>query len=294
MDNMTAKVSCFARAYHHKNNEVHIFDDYIAEMILGKDYGMISENMTNGLKFFFPDFEGTKEEGLRLIVDKQLAPSVLGRSAYCESKLAKEQEHGCRQYVIFASGYDTFSLRNTAESLKIFELDFPEILEDKLKRIEKANLNSTAVYVPCNLANVSWKEKLLKAGYNKQCKTFGSLLGISYYLNKEDFKSLLKNISEVMSEGATICFDYPSINESRETKTNQMLASSAGENMKALYTQKEIEQLLKQSGFELIEHLDSKEMTKRYCEEYNNANNEHQIQAPAGVEYVYAKKINIT
>ena len=62
-----------------------------------------------------------------------------------------------------------------------------------------------------------------------------------------------------------------------------MLASGAGENMKALYTPKKIEQLLKQSGFELIEHLDSKEMTKRHCEEYNNANNEHQIQAPAGV-----------
>ncbi len=27
MDNMTAKVSCFARAYHHKNNNIHIFDD---------------------------------------------------------------------------------------------------------------------------------------------------------------------------------------------------------------------------------------------------------------------------
>lgn len=27
MDNMTAKVSCFARAYHHKNNSVHIFDE---------------------------------------------------------------------------------------------------------------------------------------------------------------------------------------------------------------------------------------------------------------------------
>ena len=37
MDNMTAKVSCFARAYHHKNNSVHIFDDGVAEAILEKD-----------------------------------------------------------------------------------------------------------------------------------------------------------------------------------------------------------------------------------------------------------------
>lgn len=30
MDNMTAKVSCFARAYHYKNNSIHIFTDDIA------------------------------------------------------------------------------------------------------------------------------------------------------------------------------------------------------------------------------------------------------------------------
>ena len=35
MDNMTAKVSCFARAYHYNNNQVHIFKDSFAELLLG-------------------------------------------------------------------------------------------------------------------------------------------------------------------------------------------------------------------------------------------------------------------
>ena len=35
MDNMTAKVSCFARAYHYKNNSIHIFSDNIAEALYG-------------------------------------------------------------------------------------------------------------------------------------------------------------------------------------------------------------------------------------------------------------------
>lgn len=34
MDNMTAKVSCFARAYHYNNNQVHIFKDSFAELLL--------------------------------------------------------------------------------------------------------------------------------------------------------------------------------------------------------------------------------------------------------------------
>ena len=33
MDNMTAKVSCFARAYHFKNNEEWIFRDDKAEAL---------------------------------------------------------------------------------------------------------------------------------------------------------------------------------------------------------------------------------------------------------------------
>ena len=45
MDNMTAKVSCFARAYHYKNNDIHIFVDDMAAALLGDDYEKISESM---------------------------------------------------------------------------------------------------------------------------------------------------------------------------------------------------------------------------------------------------------
>ena len=89
------------------------------------------------------------------------------------------------------------------------------------------------MYVPCNLAEISWKNKLIKAGYDKGEKTFGSLLGISYYLQKEDFEKLLMNLSEIMTVDSAVCFDYPSIEESSETRTNQMLAAGAGEQMKA-------------------------------------------------------------
>ena len=99
--------------------------------------------------------------------------------------------------------------------------------------MKRKNLDTTAVYVPCNLAEISWKNKLIKAGYEKGEKTFGSLLRISYYLQKEDFEKLLMNLSEIMAVDSAVCFDYPSIEESSETRTNQMLAAGAGEQMKA-------------------------------------------------------------
>lgn len=59
MDNMTAKVSCFARAYHYNNNSIRIFTDDIAEKLLGEDYNQIAKSMSDGIDFFCPGFEGT-------------------------------------------------------------------------------------------------------------------------------------------------------------------------------------------------------------------------------------------
>ena len=288
MDHMTAKVSCFARAYHHKKNQAHIFDDPMAEKLLGKEYEQIAEHMAAGIKFFLPDFKGTKEEGLRLIVDNQLSPSVLGRGAYCEQKLADAEKQGCNQYILFASGYDTYALRYPESTLSVYELDLPEMLEDKRMRIKRAQLKSVTVDVPCNLAEVSWKQKLLEAGYQQTESAFGSLLGISYYLRKEEFEQLLKNVHEIMAEGSMICFDYPAVDESKETKTNQVLASGAGEQMKALYSYEELEALLERCGFKVKEHLDHRGMTDRYFKAYNQNNPTHPMKAPKGVGYVTA------
>ena len=290
MDNMTAKVSCFARAYHYKNNSIRIFTDDIAEKLLGEDYHQIAKSMSDGIDFFCPGFEGTREEGLRLILDRQLSPSVLGRSVFCESKLAYAIANGCKQYLVFAAGYDTYALRNKDSAIKVYELDYPELLKDKAERIKKANLKASAVNVPCDLADLEWKNELLTVGYDKDKKAFGSLLGISYYLKKVDFEQLVMSISEIMSEGSAICFDYSSVDESAETRKTQMLASEAGEQMKEVYSYKEIGMVLDKHGFKIEEHLDENDMTYRYFREYNQANPMHQMNAPVGVGYVYAVK----
>ena len=288
MENITAKVSCFARAYHYKNSESPIFEDTAAKALLGEDYDRIAESMTQGIGFFLPGFDGSPEEGLRLIVDRQLSPSVLGRSAYCERMLENEIRLGCRQYVIFASGYDTFAIRNSNASLSVYEIDLPEVLADKQRRIEKAGLESRAVYVPCDLSETSWKDQLTDSGFRRDQKSFGSLLGISYYLGKDEFRSLLEMLGGIMSEGSAICFDYQSREDSPETTTNQVLAQGAGEQMKAKYDAREMEALLAECGFLVYEHLDHAEMTDQYFSGYNQRNPEHSMKAPAGVCYILA------
>ena len=50
MDNMTALVSCFARAYHYKNSERPVFADSVAEKLLtAEEYAAISRKMAQGI-----------------------------------------------------------------------------------------------------------------------------------------------------------------------------------------------------------------------------------------------------
>ena len=98
MDNMTAKVSCFARAYHYKNNSIRIFTDDIAEKLLGEDYNQIAKSMSDGIDFFCPGFEGTREEGLRLIPDRQLSPSVLDKYGFIIEEHLDKNDMTCRYF----------------------------------------------------------------------------------------------------------------------------------------------------------------------------------------------------
>ena len=86
--NMTALVSLFTRVYHQKSKGIKIFDDPLStKLITDKEYEMIGLNMSQGISFFNPTFKGSKEEALKWIVDHQLSPSVLVRSAFCKEAI---------------------------------------------------------------------------------------------------------------------------------------------------------------------------------------------------------------
>jgi len=131
---------------------------------------------------------------------------------------------------------------------------------------------------------------LVQSGFHKEQKAFASMLGISYYLTKDEFKSMFKSLSTIYCHGSSVCFEYPSVIESRETLTNEALANGAGEQMKAKYSYRELEQLLSECGFLIYEHFDDSEMTGRFFADYNNHNPSHPMTAPEGICYVHAVK----
>lgn len=286
--NMTALVSAFARLYHIKNSNIKIYNDMYAEKIITEDeYYEISTNMKSGISFFNPNYKGT--DPLKLIVNNNLAPSVLARSIFNEYHLFNEINLGLKQYILLASGYDTSAFK-VNNKLKIFELDKKEMIEDKLNRVNNAKLDITNItYIKTDFNN-DWINDLTINNYNLNEKTFCSMLGISYYLDKETFKNTIKQLSNIIPKGSTILFDYPNTFETKKEKLNQQLAKGANEEMKSVYSYKDIEKIAEDSNMLIYEHLNHNDIDNTYFYDYNTLNPNDKIIAPIGISYVMLVK----
>lgn len=287
--NMTALISSFVRLYHTKNSNIKIYNDIYAEKTISEnEYKEIKENMENGISFFNPNYKGN--DPLKWIVNNNLAPYVLARSICNEKHLLNEINLGLKQYIILASGYDTSSFKFN-NKLKVFELDKKELIEDKLNRITKAKIDTKNItYIETDFNN-NWMSDLLITNYNLKEKTFCSMLGISYYLDKETFKNIIKQLSSIIPKESVILFDYPNSSETNREKINQQLAKGANEEMKSIYTYEDIEHIAENANLLVYEHLNHNDIDNTYFYNYNTLNPDDKIIAPIGVSYVLLAKI---
>lgn len=287
--NMTALVSLFARAYHQKNKDIKIFDDLLStKLITEKEYEMIGLNMSQGISFFNPTFKGSKEEALKWIVDHQLSPSVLVRSAFCKEAIEEMKEKGCQQYLDFASGYDSFAYYYQNQ-MHVFEIDKKEVIEDKRQRCKDVDIENIQ-FLSIYLSQENWINTLLQSDYQEDQLSISSMLGLSYYLTKDEFKKMLKQLSKYLLKGSRLVFDYPSIQESKETKINEMLAKEAEESMKAKYSFAELKEILNQCHLTIIQHENHQTVTEKYISNYNAYYKDDPIKAPEGVCYCVVEK----
>lgn len=297
---MTALVCAFSRAYHTKMNETNILDDPIAQKLLSSaEYDRIAKQMSAGISYFYPDFVGSAEEGLRQIVDRQLSPAPLARAAFCKKALSVAADIGTRQYLMLGAGLDTFSYRQPdwARRLAIFELDREASIQDKRRRLDAAGISipENVRLIAADLTKPLWFLSLSSAaGFDRQLRSFCSLLGLVYYLPKACFSQLLAALSALLPDGSSLVFDYPVSDDtgsstSSAEKTAQ-LAEGAGEKMYASYSYEELESLLSQQNFLIYEHLTPEEMTRQYFSRYNKKNPAHPMDAPEKVNYCLAVK----
>ena len=224
---------------------------------------------------------------LNVWLAKKLAPGfhehIISRTRFIDDLIEKSTTEGAEQYVILGAGYDSRAHRlELPSSLKIFEVDQPEVQDRKRSKLPKELPNSENVtYVTVDFAHQSLTERLLNAGFDRTKSTVFTLEGVTQYISKEAFNSTMKEMSRLCQKTSSIfalsfvnellnknpedCFGRGYLNpEKKANLIKKLSAKAAGEPWISFYSTVEIEDLLLENGYSINENVTLEDLNSLY------------------------------
>jgi len=220
---------------------------------------------------------------------------LISRTRFIDDLIQKQAVSGAEQYVILGAGYDSRAHRlELPSSLRIFEVDQPEVLSRKRSKLPKELPNSENVtYVTVDFTHQSLTEQLMAAGFDQSKSTVFTLEGVSQYITKEAVSSTIKDLAMLTQKASSIffisyvdelldkdpeaCFGkgYPKAAKRAKLITN--LSAKVGEPWISFYTAEEIGNVLSQNGYSIEENVTLEDLNSVYFTPVDRTLPENQI-----------------
>jgi methyltransferase (TIGR00027 family) len=232
-------------------------------------------------------------------LSEKLAPGfhehLISRTKFIDELIEKSAVNGTEQYVILGAGYDSRAHRlELPSSLKIFEVDQPEVSDNKLAKLPKELPNSDNVtYVNIDFSYQSLTEQLIGAGFDQKKSTIFTLEGVSQYITKEAVSSTIKELAsltrdtnsiffmsyvdELLDKNPEACFGEGYPNPAKKASLIKGLSAKVGEPWISFYNVAEIEDLLSQNGYSIEENVTLEDLNSLYFSPVGRTLNENQI-----------------
>ena len=236
---------------------------------------------------------------LNVWLSSKLAPGfhehLISRTRFIDDLIEKSAKEGIEQYVILGAGYDSRANRlNLPPSLKIFEVDQPEVSDIKLSKLPKDLPNlENITYVNVDFSYQSLSEQLLTAGFDQTKSTIFTLEGVSQYITKEAVSSTIQELSSITKDARSIffmsyvdellnkdpaaCFGKGYPNPSKRANLIQTLSAKVGEPWISFYRDEEIESILAENGYSMKENVTLEDLNSLYFSPVGRALPENQI-----------------
>jgi methyltransferase (TIGR00027 family) len=232
-------------------------------------------------------------------LSEKLAPGfhehLIARTKFIDELIQKSAVNGTEQYVILGAGYDSRAHRlELPSSLKIFEVDQPEVSDNKLAKLPKELPNSDNVtYVNIDFSYQSLTEQLIGAGFDQKKSAIFTLEGVSQYITKEAVSSTIKELAsltrdtnsiffmsyvdELLDKNPEACFGEGYPNPAKKASLIKGLSAKVGEPWISFYNGAEIEDLLSQNGYSIEENVTLEDLNSLYFSPVGRTLNENQI-----------------
>ena len=207
---------------------------------------------------------------------------LISRTRFIDDLIEKGASIDIEQYVILGAGYDSRAHRlKLTSKLKIFEVDQPEVQERKRSRLpDKTRNKGNVTYISIDFNNQSLKEQLLNVGFDQSKSTIYTLEGVSQYITKEAFNSTLKElavlnqnsnskifisyVNKLIKDDPKACFGSGYPNPAKAVSFIKNTSAKVGEPWISFYSAKEIEDLLSQNNFTVIEDKTLADLNSKY------------------------------
>ena len=207
---------------------------------------------------------------------------LISRTRYIDDLIEKSTFANIEQYVILGAGYDSRAHRLKLPSkLKIFEVDQSEVQELKRLRLPDNMPNRESItYVDIDFNHQSLKEELINVGFDQNKSTIFTLEGVSQYISREALDATLKEVADLnpnsnskifisyvnklLKEDSKACFGK---GYSKPEKAVGFITNSAakmGEPWISFYSAEEVESILSQNNFTLIENKTLADLNSKY------------------------------
>jgi methyltransferase (TIGR00027 family) len=236
---------------------------------------------------------------LNVWLTSKLAPGfhehLISRTRFIDDLIEKSAKEGVQQYVILGAGYDSRANRlNLPPSLKIFEVDQPEVSDIKLSKLPKDLPNlENITYVNVDFSYQSLSEQLLTAGFDKTKSTIFTLEGVSQYITKEAVSSTIQELSlitkdarsiffmsyvdELLKKDPAACFGKGYPNPTKKANLIQTLSAKVGEPWISFYRDEEVESILAENGYAIKENVTLEDLNSLYFSPVGRVLPENQI-----------------
>ena len=236
---------------------------------------------------------------LNVWLTSKLAPGfhehLISRTRFIDDLIEKSAKEGIEQYVILGAGYDSRANRlNLTPSLKIFEVDQPEVSNIKLSKLPKDLPNlENITYVNVDFSYQSLSEQLLTAGFDQTKSTIFTLEGVSQYITKEAVSSTIQELSlitkdarsiffmsyvdELLNKDPEACFGKGYPNPSKKANLIQTLSAKVGEPWISFYRDEEVESILAENDYAIKENVTLEDLNSLYFSPVGRVLPENQI-----------------
>lgn len=277
----TAALCAYGRAYYTTHSVFGIFKDQWANLFLGPD-------VTFNIERFLSSQTKNQKEKIGFI-HSVLSAIPIFRQLLAEIKLAEfAKKHSVIQYVIFGSGFDSFSLRSLNRNIRVFEVDqkFQLAQKSKILRNQRISTATPTKFVPVDFSCEKASDRLLAQGFDPNIPTFFSILGVFYYLRPIDVENTIREINFLSQSDRELIFDYPL--EGFHTNPNcsvykfSEISKDLGEVMNSGFTEEFMESVLSTNGFQILENIGPERAALTFLTDLDTFEN---------VRFVYSKGI---